>query len=131
MELLAISTTLTTEATPTIPTTTMSSSPKTNPVPIIASYSQSTISDSVPSIIIEAATPDSGSAFTYEFAELDSETAPQVDSNAEPLPQVQYIPSGKPTGLAAMANAVREYDDERVKNCKEDIDTLLVFVSIL
>ena len=45
--------------------------------------------------------------------------------------EVQHILLGQPTGWAAMANAVREYDEERVKNCKEDIDTLLVFVRIL
>lgn len=27
-----------------------------------------------------------------------------------------------------MVNSVREYDEEKVKDCKEDIDTLLVFV---
>ena len=54
-----------------------------------------------------------------------------AEPDANTKPQVQYVLSGQPTGLAAMANAVREYDDERVKNCKEDIDTLLVFVRIL
>jgi hypothetical protein len=42
---------------------------------------------------------------------------------------VQYIVSGQPTGWAAMAKEVRNFDEERVRNCKEDIDTLLVFVS--
>ena len=38
--------------------------------------------------------------------------------------------SGQPTGIAVMANTVQEYDDERVQNCKEGIDTLLVFVQL-
>ena len=28
-----------------------------------------------------------------------------------------------------MAKAIREFDEEKIKDCKEDIDTLLVFVS--
>lgn len=28
-----------------------------------------------------------------------------------------------------MAAAMREYDEQKVKDCKEDMDTLLVFVS--
>lgn len=27
-----------------------------------------------------------------------------------------------------MARAIRDFDEEKVKNCKEDVDTLLVFV---
>ena len=56
---------------------------------------------------------------------------PEAVPEANTEPKVQYVLSGQPTALATMANAVREYDDERVKNCKEDIDTLLVFVSSL
>ena len=32
-------------------------------------------------------------------------------------------------GWLSMAKIVRDYDEEKVKDCKEDIDTLLVFVS--
>ena len=60
-----------------------------------------------------------------------SSAMPEPAATADSEPKVQYVLSGQPTGLAAMANAVREYDDERVENCKEDIDTLLVFVSVL
>ena len=35
---------------------------------------------------------------------------------------------GRPTGWAALAESVRAYDEEKVKDTKEDIDTLLVFV---
>jgi hypothetical protein len=42
--------------------------------------------------------------------------------------QVKYVLSGQPTGFAAMADKMREYDEEKVKDVKEDIDTLLVFV---
>lgn len=44
---------------------------------------------------------------------------------------VRYVLSGQPTGWAAMAAHMREYDEEKVKNTKEDIDTLLTFVSTL
>ena len=40
-----------------------------------------------------------------------------------PKPEVQYVLSGQATGMAALANVVREYDLERVQNAKEDIDT--------
>ena len=30
-----------------------------------------------------------------------------------------------------MAAAMREYDEQKVKDCKEDMDTLLVFVSLM
>lgn len=32
------------------------------------------------------------------------------------------------TGWPAMVKTVREYDEEKVQDCKEDMDTLLVFV---
>lgn len=46
-----------------------------------------------------------------------------------PEPEVKYVLSGQPTGWAAMEKEVRDFDEEKVKSCKEDIDTLLVFVS--
>ena len=36
--------------------------------------------------------------------------------------------AGTPTGWAAMAKTIRELDEDKVKDYKEDIDTLLVFV---
>ena len=59
----------------------------------------------------------------------ERKTGSEKETNANPQPKVQYVLSGQPTGMAALANSVREYDLERVQNCKEDIDTLLVFVS--
>ena len=41
---------------------------------------------------------------------------------------VRYVLSGQPTGWAAMAAKVREFDEEKIKDTKEDVDTLLVFV---
>ena len=35
---------------------------------------------------------------------------------------------GNPTGWAAMAKTIREVDEDKVMDYKEDIDTLLVFV---
>jgi hypothetical protein len=34
------------------------------------------------------------------------------------------------TGWTAMAKTVRGVDEDKVKDCKEDIDTLLVFVCV-
>ncbi len=36
-----------------------------------------------------------------------------------------------PTGWAAMSKTIREVDEDKVKDYKEDIDTLLVFVRYL
>ena len=52
---------------------------------------------------------------------------PEMKTDSES--KVRYVLSGQPTGLTALAQAVREYDLETIQNCKEDIDTLLVFVS--
>lgn len=51
------------------------------------------------------------------------------EGSSLPTPDVRYVLSGQPTGWAAMAETVRAYDEEKVKETKEDIDTLLVFVS--
>ena len=40
----------------------------------------------------------------------------------------QISPTGL-TGWAAMARTIRDIDEERIRDVKEDIDTLLVFVS--
>lgn len=42
---------------------------------------------------------------------------------------VKYVMSGQPTGWAAMAQVVREFDQEKVDECNKDMDALLVFVS--
>jgi hypothetical protein len=51
------------------------------------------------------------------------------ESTPHSSPDVRYVLAGQPTGWAAMAETVRAYDEEKVKDSKEDIDTLLVFVS--
>lgn len=45
--------------------------------------------------------------------------------------ETHYILAGQPTGWAALDKVIREFDEEKVRDCKEDIDTLLVFVRIL
>jgi hypothetical protein len=45
-------------------------------------------------------------------------------------PQTKYVLPGQPTGWAAMADKMREYDQDKVQDVKEDIDTLLVFVRL-
>jgi hypothetical protein len=46
------------------------------------------------------------------------------------IPQTKYVLSGQPKGWAAMADKMRAYDQDKVQDVKEDIDTLLVFVRI-
>ena len=50
-----------------------------------------------------------------------------VETQIDPNAQANFY--GKPTGWSAMSKVVRDFDEEKVKECKEDIDTLLVFVS--
>lgn len=54
-------------------------------------------------------------------------------SNTGRYPELgtRYAPLGHPGGWCAVAAKVREFDEEKVKDTKEDIDTLLVFVSSL
>ena len=52
-----------------------------------------------------------------------------AQANVPKEPEVKYVLSGQPTGWWAAAKDVREFDVEKVTSCKEDIDTLLVFVS--
>lgn len=44
-------------------------------------------------------------------------------------PETRYVLAGQPTGWAAMAEDIRSYDEEIIRDCKEDIDTLMTFVS--
>ena len=54
-----------------------------------------------------------------------------AQANVPKEPEVKYVLSGQPTGWWAAAKEVQEFDEQQVKSCKEDIDTLLVFVSSL
>lgn len=60
---------------------------------------------------------------------------PRTDANigvADVQPsevKTRYVLSGQPTGWAAMPKVAQDFDQEKIQNCKEDIDTLLVFVS--
>ncbi|KAI0683949.1 hypothetical protein BC835DRAFT_1294492, partial [Cytidiella melzeri] len=58
----------------------------------------------------------------------DAQISPEGSSI--PTSDVRYVLSGQPTGWAAMAETVRTYDEEKVKDTKEDIDTLLVFAGL-
>ncbi|KAI0089543.1 hypothetical protein BDY19DRAFT_993133 [Irpex rosettiformis] len=44
--------------------------------------------------------------------------------------KTQYVLSGQPTGWAAMDKVIHEYDENKVKECKDDIDNLLVFAGL-
>ena len=59
---------------------------------------------------------------------MSSEQEPASVNTPEDA-EVKYVLSGQPTGWWAAAKDVREFDVEKVTSCKEDIDTLLVFVS--
>lgn len=52
------------------------------------------------------------------------------DHKAEGKVKTEYVLSGQPTGWAAMDKVLRDYDEEKVKDYKEDIDNLLTFVCI-
>ncbi len=46
------------------------------------------------------------------------------------MPEIQTVQVvGQPTGWAAMAEDIRKYDEDKVKECRDDIDTLMTFVS--
>ncbi|KAI0094226.1 hypothetical protein BDY19DRAFT_879838, partial [Irpex rosettiformis] len=53
-----------------------------------------------------------------------------TEGSSNPTSDVRYVLSGQPTGWAAMADTVRAYDEEKVKDTKEDVDTLLVFAGL-
>ncbi len=46
-------------------------------------------------------------------------------------PEGGYVISEMSSGWSEMAQTVKEVDDGKIRDCKEDIDTLLVFVRIL
>lgn len=43
---------------------------------------------------------------------------------------VRWVEVNNVGGWPAMSKTLRDYDEEKVKDCKEDVDTLLVFVSL-
>ncbi|KAI0776397.1 hypothetical protein BC629DRAFT_1290587, partial [Irpex lacteus] len=53
----------------------------------------------------------------------------QRDVNATKI-NLQYAVPGQQAGWSAMAKVVRDFDEEKVRDCKEDIDTLLVFAGL-
>ena len=54
----------------------------------------------------------------------------RLSQNCSQTPiDTQYETAARLTGWAAMAKTVRDFDEEKIRDCKEDIDTLLVFVS--
>ena len=58
----------------------------------------------------------------------DNLDVPKTFGQGQGVQDVRLI--GQPTGWAAMANNVKEFDAEKVANVKDDIDSLLVFVRI-
>ena len=49
------------------------------------------------------------------------------DDSTGGIQTVQVV--GQPTGWAAMAEDIRKYDEDKIKECRDDIDTLMTFVS--
>ena len=78
-----------------------------------------------------AATPVS--TVTYEglprsVPTKDEKPPPKNNEALTPdVPTVQV--AGQPTGWAAMAEDIRKYDEDKIKDCRDDIDTLMTFVS--
>jgi hypothetical protein len=58
------------------------------------------------------------------------EVRPSVKLQDMPKENVRYVLSGQPGGWSAMAQVVRDFDIEKIEDVKDDIDTLLVFVSV-
>ena len=63
--------------------------------------------------------------FTWSMNDLRDNTADPQELAALAAAAM----SGQPVGWAAVAQAVRDFDEQQVQDCKEDIDTLLTFVS--
>ena len=58
-------------------------------------------------------------------------SSPPEKGDGSPSTAVQTVHIiGQATGWAAMAEDIRNYDDDRVRECRDDIDTLMTFVSI-
>lgn len=57
---------------------------------------------------------------------LPSSPPVPIEDPSERVQKVELV--GQPSGWAAMADKVRDYDEDKVKDAKEDIDTLMVFV---
>jgi hypothetical protein len=54
-------------------------------------------------------------------------SASNNEASTPDVPLVQV--AGQPTGWAAMATDIRKYDEDKIKDCRDDIDTLMTFVS--
>jgi hypothetical protein len=50
------------------------------------------------------------------------------ETPASPGPPL--APPNQPTGWAAMAEKMRAYDEDKIKDVKEDIDSLFIFVRL-
>ena len=87
----------------------------------------------IPMVPLGQVRPTSGSAEGANVVE-PTPSVPQgqagQDSSTVKEPETKYVLSGQPTGWAAMSKEVREFDEEKIQNSKDDVDTLLVFVSI-
>ena len=59
----------------------------------------------------------------------DTSNAPR-DLGQSQDENIRYVLSGQPTGWTTMWANMREYDETKAKDVKDDIDTLLVFVRI-
>lgn len=42
--------------------------------------------------------------------------------------RIRYVEVSSPSGWQTMTKTVREVDEDKIGDCKDDIDTLLVFV---
>lgn len=59
------------------------------------------------------------------------ETSSPLPMLQEPGERTKYVEIAPKSGWQTMAKTVRETDEERIRDTKEDIDTLLVFVRFL
>lgn len=54
----------------------------------------------------------------------------RADVASEQVYQDDHLQNGTRDGWAKISKLLRQYDERKIQNCKEDIDTLLVFVNM-
>lgn len=97
-------------------------------VPFLSAYKlYPPLSSSLPSLLPHSAAPSPTSA----MADLPGTGAPQTPLGTEGNP-THVVSRPAPTiGWAGVQSGVEEFDREEIQGYKEDMDALLVFVSLL
>ncbi|KAI0093784.1 hypothetical protein BDY19DRAFT_918945 [Irpex rosettiformis] len=62
------------------------------------------------------------------FGGSEKSSSPNAESAAAEIQMVQVV--GQSTGWAAMADDIKKYDEDKIKECRDDIDTLMTFAGL-